>query len=59
MKEFNKRFTLRLIDHLVKFAIEVKQLNVQYPNDMELGREIRKLILKENEKTIKSSRKIS
>jgi len=42
MKEFNKR-----IDHLVKFAIEVKQLNVQYPNDMELGREIRKLILKQ------------
>jgi hypothetical protein len=54
MKEFNKR-----IDELVKFAIETKQLNAQYPNDMELGREIRKLILKENEKTIKSSRKIS
>lgn len=42
MKEFNKR-----IDHLVKFAIEVKQLNAQYSNDMELGREIRKLILKQ------------
>lgn len=54
MKEFNKR-----IDHLIKFAIEVKLLNVIYPNDMELGKEIRKLILKENEKTIKSSRKIS
>ena len=54
MKEFNKR-----IDHLVKFAIDVKQLNVQYPNDMELGKEIRKLILKENEKTTRSSRKIS
>ena len=54
MKDFNKR-----IDELVKFAIEVKLLNVQYPNDMELGREIRKLILEENEKTIKSSRKIS
>ena len=54
MKEFNKR-----IDHLVKFAIDVKQLKVQYPNDMELGKEIRKLILKENEKTTRSSRKIS
>jgi hypothetical protein len=42
MKEFNKR-----IDDLVKFAISAKQLAVQYPNDMELGKEIRKLILKE------------
>ncbi len=48
MKEFNKR-----IDYLVKFAIKVKKLNGQYPNDMELGREIRKLILKENERGIK------
>jgi hypothetical protein len=54
MKEFNKR-----IDDLVKFAISAKQLAVQYPNDIELGKEIRKLILKENEKTIRSSRKIS
>ena len=54
MKEFNKR-----IDNLVKFSIEVKLLSAKYPNDMELGKEIRKLILKENEKTIRSSRKIS
>jgi hypothetical protein len=54
MKDFNKR-----IDELVKFAIEVKLLNAKYPNDMDLGKEIRKLILKKNEKTIKSSRKIS
>ena len=47
------------IDDLVKFAISAKQLAVQYTYDIELGKEIRKLILKENEKTIRSSRKIS
>ena len=48
MKEFNKR-----IDNLVKFSIEVKLLSAKYPNDMDLGKEIRKLILKENERGIK------
>jgi hypothetical protein len=41
MKDFNKR-----IDELVKFAIEVKKLAVIKPNDYELGKEVRKLIIK-------------
>lgn len=52
MTDFNKR-----IDSLVKIAIEVKKLASIKPNDSDLGHEVRKLILRENDLLSNKTRK--